>query len=547
MENGSSAAGDLLSGSFEGFTDDSILGTKNSLWTIMKNKYSFTVKLLSEAVLHNIESYCEQSIECTRSGVNGDIYRFRNGDSSFTTVTLYRTSMTMHVQGEGQRKWLINCFSAICDHFYNNSSSSRPSRSTISNSSSIHVESQLSFFSPHPSCTSTPLRCTTTTSSGTQSTALTCDAFTQTDCSSTSASASVQTVATTTLVQSAFAQTNTPTIRSTNTQTVIDGPKISSAIITVREMKNTSVTCAEAKHGPDHIQTSIPMQLNINNTHPPTRRGPHMVEYGVPISNSFANLRDEFVATDDHDVDNDNDFISTMPPSKPPKTTKMSRPSETNDVFPDHLCSVSTPSDVPPKLPDTPSIFVQRRPVAVIVGDSIPRYLVGRRLSRRYRVVNHCIPGMTLQKLITFMPILIRDDNPSIVIVHCGTNNVLTHSTQKMLDLFSQLDYNIKALVPGVQVAFSGLVGNRICPQTDILICHINACIQRFCEDHNSSFIDNCNIPLSYLSRDGIHLNRWGIKQLAVNFISYLRFRPILEDQLGNFQMESHPNSVRTC
>ena len=144
------------------------------------------------------------------------------------------------------------------------------------------------------------------------------------------------------------------------------------------------------------------------------------------------------------------------------------------------------------------------------------------------------------------MPILIGDDNPSVVIVHCGTNDIRMHSTQKIIDLIAQLDYNIKALVPGVQVAFSGLVGNGNCLQTDIRIQHINACMQQFCEDHHSSFIENSNIPLSYLSRDGIHLNRWGIIQLAMNFISYLRSRPLLENHTENFRRENHPMSVRT-
>ena len=36
---------------------------------------------------------------------------------------------------------------------------------------------------------------------------------------------------------------------------------------------------------------------------------------------------------------------------------------------------------------------VQQKPTVLLIGDSIPKGVIGRHMSRRYRVINRCIPG----------------------------------------------------------------------------------------------------------------------------------------------------------
>ncbi|KAJ8018480.1 hypothetical protein HOLleu_43514 [Holothuria leucospilota] len=275
--------------------------------------------------------------------------------------------------------------------------------------------------------------------------------------------------------------------------------------------------------------------------------------FSIPTSNSFTHLGDELSPLDppQEDVSHDKNFegvsptYTTQPRQSSSKTrdTAMRMNSDSHDYFPIDMSNPVLPSDghaQPLKKPQP------TRPVALLIGDSIPRYLIGRRLSRRYRVLNYCIPGMTLQKLCDFVPLLVHAEDPAVIIVHCGTNNIATHNTSGIINLLSKLDSTLKSLVSGVKVAFSGLTGNGICPHTDIQICHINDAIRQFCEEHNSVFICNSNITLSHISRDGIHLNRRGIVKLAMNFISYLRSTMYSKDDSQNFQQGYSNLPMRT-
>ncbi|PIK56536.1 hypothetical protein BSL78_06553 [Apostichopus japonicus] len=358
-----------------------------------------------------------------------------------------------------------------------------------------------------------------------------CEVSTQTDDDPILISASTQTtnIPHPELV-SATTQTDIITGHNSETQTVIDGPKIKGALTRVKELKDAADSdvidirprCDQspAEQSASH---KLPMCASVQDPN----TVPRTVEYGLPISNRFGHLIDELELSEQPESTVATETLHHIPSLKPKLLKPQrnpSRPIRSDGVNSDlPLPSNSTNSDRSTELPNSHNPTIHPRPVAVIIGDSIPRYLIGRRLSRRYRVVNSCIPGMTIQKLIQFVPLLIGEEQPAVIIVHCGTNNIMMHNTREIINLLSELDSTIKSLVRGVKVAFSGLTGNRNCFHTDVLICHINDNIKQFCQEHNSSFIDNSSLTLSHISRDGIHLNRRGIVQLAMNFIAYLR------------------------
>ena len=50
--------------------------------------------------------------------------------------------------------------------------------------------------------------------------------------------------------------------------------------------------------------------------------------------------------------------------------------------------------------------------------------------------------------------------------------------------------------------------------------------LKRLCRNHDLPFLDNFNLfwnRLSFLNRDRLHPNRWGIQALAANFITGIR------------------------
>ena len=491
MDDSISVAFPIVSASFVGFTDESILATHSSLWTISKNKYSYSVRFHSYSALQKVINYCEESSLCIDHGINGDIYRYSDGyGNTLVITTVYKSTNTLHVQGKQQAKWLIECLSAISSM---NFSLVKPP-STNTSVTSFQLLSPLPLTS-RP-CTSTPIPrrehvSTTSVCVETQTPTTYCEASTQT-CST---------------LLSVASQTE-KAIQSSQTQTTIDSKKINEGLTKVRKLKESPCM--------DKLTANLPRESPQS-----CSQDSQSVTYCVHTSNSFNVLTDEVdQLLADAKTSTDASTSGSKPAKSPPKKRQSTKTPEQSFIVEDKSTLPSSyHSSLPANTPNQPS----ERPLVIILGDSIPKYLVGRKLSRRYRVVNHCIPGMTLQKLAQFVPLLIGDEKPSFVIVHCGTNNISSHNTSQIMSLFQKLHTILMSLNESTRVAYSGLTGNRNCLQTDIYVCQVNNRIREFCADKHCSFIDNYNITLSHLSRDGVHLNRSGIIQLARNFISFLR------------------------
>ncbi|XP_071941471.1 uncharacterized protein [Antedon mediterranea] len=222
-----------------------------------------------------------------------------------------------------------------------------------------------------------------------------------------------------------------------------------------------------------------------------------------------------------------------IPETKPSKSMPL-RPSS-NDQSDVQQCTqncedpstdavTSRHNEAPPSHPQ-PVIKTShggRKQTVLIIGDSIPKHLVGRRMSSRMRVINCCIPGSKLEMWIKLAPVLIQEQNPSSVIIHCGTNNTNDCMPMKCIKLITLLCNCIRDADTSIHIAISSLIMHQNAGRY-AWVKEFNARLHDKCSTLNWAFIDNSNISLQHLAKDGLHLNGSGIKLIAMNYIAFLR------------------------
>jgi hypothetical protein len=130
-----------------------------------------------------------------------------------------------------------------------------------------------------------------------------------------------------------------------------------------------------------------------------------------------------------------------------------------------------------------------------------------------------------MEHWIKLAPTLIKQHNPTCVIIHCGTNNIANCSPSQCLDLTLELIHIVYNAKPTIAIGISSLIIQGYVRNT-AWVKEYNTSLFNLCRQTNlAAYIDNSNIGLEHLTRtDYLHLKGNGIKQLAMNFISFLRF-----------------------
>ena len=155
----------------------------------------------------------------------------------------------------------------------------------------------------------------------------------------------------------------------------------------------------------------------------------------------------------------------------------------------------------------------------LVLGDLIPKHLVGRRLSRRYKVLNRTLPGTNLELWIKLAPSFIEQECPTAVIIHLGTNNISQKLTSECETLLETLVTVIMNTEPQTQICFSSLTTQRNFGH-NVWIREYNARLKDICHRSKCTFINNDNIETCHLVPDGLHLSKAGTSILARNYIS---------------------------
>lgn len=156
------------------------------------------------------------------------------------------------------------------------------------------------------------------------------------------------------------------------------------------------------------------------------------------------------------------------------------------------------------------------------MGDSIPKYLVGSKMSSRAKVVVRSFSGATVRDMSDYIkPSLAA--KPKEIILHVGTNDIHSSSPKKIADEIISLGVKIKKSAPDTKVAISSLTTRE---DDELIIPKLketNKQLKLLSRRNDIGLITHDNIDSSCLSRDLLHLNKKGSSFLATNIIKYLR------------------------
>ena len=157
----------------------------------------------------------------------------------------------------------------------------------------------------------------------------------------------------------------------------------------------------------------------------------------------------------------------------------------------------------------------------ILIGDSIIKHIDPKKLSRK-TVYKYTYPDKTCEEINKAVGDMHTKLDPSHVIVHCGTNNLVIDSADVCVTKIKDLAENIQSKFPNAKLGISGLTYRE-----DVKINHIrldvNEKLMKLCSDNNFAYIDNTAIDKTCLNGSKLHLNNKGSTLLAVRFIKFLR------------------------
>lgn len=480
--------------SFAGFTNREIYCT--SIWQIIPKSCSTTISVNPDCIMEVLYHISAMYGSPDDRGVKGLI--FRSMDPS-ATVTLWTSTATISVQGTHHAEWVESILPEI-ELRMDPPKPAEPQSPTCNSSFDSDCDDTEIPIHPFP-FTSTPRTsiCISTAeptvSTGTQSRTY-CDAECQTNC---------VTKSTTGTQTELCPLTDVPCIQ---TPTSVEPCVLSSDhnVITTLVSDNNCSTAEPSIYVPN-IPTNNPFTvLDVEETTSSSEADepPIPLPWKISVSTAKSPMKPRI----------------TRPTSS---YTRTSAPTRFENVGP------TTPRSTPRPTP------LQR--TVLVIGDSIPKYLVGHKMSKRLKVLNKCIPGSNLEQWIKLAPALIQEECPTAVIIHCGTNNIASYQTTDCLSLYYSLVTLITSIQPRTRVIVSALT-TQVNVGHAIWIREFNARLHELCKVAKWTFIPNENIDVSHLSRyDGLHLNRFGTILLAKNFISALQHLP---------NMDFHKDSHRT-
>ena len=444
--------------SFSGFSANEIFAT--SPWTIKPMKKSTTL-LVNPDIFKDFTYVLEQ-----RYGQPENKGLQHGGD--VVTITCYETTHTVSVQGSGHSLW-ISALKSIKEQLAQITAehvdqSPDPSPLDLLSLDSLPLNFATSTPKapqPQPDHASSPLRSRPQFS----------EALTQTDAPHLTI-CDVQLVCPT-------VKYDDPLLHEESTDNIAIAPEDLIAPTLVMELSSL-----ESEDLPP-----IPLPWKTENSAPTvTEHLPQMEStdiYKPPKNSSSAEPVDvSFVPT----IPTSN-FFNVLNVEEPTTSTSdIAQSAPTFDSQTRHSLDIGKPIPKPRKhLPQTPTTVDKVTRTVLILGDSIPKHLDGRRMYRRYKVINRCIPGSNIELWMNLAPICMQEECPAAVILHIGTNNIQSTLKNECLDLFITLVAVIKSICPSTRILVSSLT-TQSKPRHDAWIHEYNARLRDQCKRSPCNF-----------------------------------------------------------
>ena len=162
---------------------------------------------------------------------------------------------------------------------------------------------------------------------------------------------------------------------------------------------------------------------------------------------------------------------------------------------------------------------------AVIVGDSMVKYLNAKRLKRSMPTGNQNIHVETYRGSTTeamthhIKPCLAKQ--PDQIVLHVGTNDIRDKQPKEIVDGIMKIQDIIKKESPETVVAVSELIHRNDKVEYSQKVKKVNTLLAKACRQYSCDYIEHTNIQDKHLNPYGLHLNKFGTSVMAKNFVNY--------------------------
>ena len=158
----------------------------------------------------------------------------------------------------------------------------------------------------------------------------------------------------------------------------------------------------------------------------------------------------------------------------------------------------------------------------VIIGDSMIKGIQSWKLKKSLKenVQVKTFHGASIEDMKHYI-IPTKEEEPNVVILHVGTNNLKNNQTPE------SLASNIIEVGKSLCTAHNDVIISGIChrnDEKDQKVSEVNDHLKRMCNEKKMFFLDNDNIKReNHLNNSGLHLNTEGNSILASNIIGILK------------------------
>lgn len=159
----------------------------------------------------------------------------------------------------------------------------------------------------------------------------------------------------------------------------------------------------------------------------------------------------------------------------------------------------------------------------VVLGDSIVKYVQGRKLSTKVRTVVKSFLGAKVDHMFHYVkPTLERQ--PDEVILHVGTNDLKDSTAKHLAERIIDLGHHIVARSPSTKVTISSLTCRNDNKLLNKKVNEVNNRLRTLTlqPGQNWKILWHYNITAIHLNARGLHLNHEGTDILSSNFSKYI-------------------------
>ena len=193
---------------------------------------------------------------------------------------------------------------------------------------------------------------------------------------------------------------------------------------------------------------------------------------------------------------------------------------------------------------------VPPRATAVLIGDSVTRYINPKRLTpRSERCFKLCVPGMTVDDLHAWLEAQPVSSNISNVIIHVGVNSCRAGPIPK--EMWVVIIASCKYVFPKAVVTLSSVLPAKGRHHFNNSIIPSNNNLRSACNETDAMLIDNSPVFASNKSlyTDNIHPNARGTAKLAANIktVWYAKDTSGNRNSQQSYLLNNHDNVPNTA